>query len=60
VDGCGVQPHAHQAKILKCPQNKKIIVLPLFMRSQLIFFVLGSYQFLKLMAMGYYPLLRLI
>ncbi|MCU5512955.1 hypothetical protein OCB07_30015, partial [Bacillus cereus] len=45
----GIPPHAHQAKILKCPQDENFIVLPLFMRIQLIFFVLGSYQFLKLM-----------
>ncbi|PGV95968.1 hypothetical protein COD80_12655 [Bacillus cereus] len=48
-------PHAHQANILKCPQNENFIVLQLFMRIQLIFFVLGSYQFLKLMDVWRYP-----
>ncbi|OUM45871.1 hypothetical protein BW425_26995 [Bacillus pseudomycoides] len=49
-----VLPHAHQANILKCPQNENFIILQLFMRIQLIFFVLGNYQFLKLIvAMQY-------
>ncbi|PGW39172.1 hypothetical protein COE04_01345 [Bacillus cereus] len=47
----GVPPHVHQANILKCPQNENFIILQLFIRIQLIFFVLENYQFLKLMNM---------
>ncbi|PHE40472.1 hypothetical protein COI47_29765, partial [Bacillus pseudomycoides] len=39
-------PHANQANILKCPQNENFIILQLFMRIQLIFFVLGYLLFL--------------
>ncbi|MCZ6939097.1 hypothetical protein EJ131_00480 [Bacillus mycoides] len=46
-----VVPHVHQANILKCPQNENFIILQLFIRIQLIFFVLKNYQFLKLMNM---------
>ncbi|PGZ06472.1 hypothetical protein COE30_21330 [Bacillus cereus] len=51
----GVPPHAHQAKILKYPQNENFISLQLFMRIQPIFFVLGKSVFLNLMVMGYSP-----
>lgn len=30
-------PHAHQAKILKYPQNENFIILQFFMRVQLVF-----------------------
>lgn len=42
----GVPPHAHQAKILKYPQNENFISLQLFMRLQLIFFVFWNKNFL--------------
>ncbi len=49
----GVPPHAHQAKVLKYPLNKKFLSLQvLTLRSQLIFFLLGVFIFLKLMGMG--------
>ncbi|PKJ52501.1 hypothetical protein CWE34_27590 [Bacillus sp. SN10] len=44
-------PHAHQAKLLRYPHNEIFTFLQLFMRIQLVFFVLGTNQFLKLMAM---------
>ncbi|PFN04515.1 hypothetical protein COK38_24685 [Bacillus cereus] len=34
--------HAHQANILKCPQNENYIILQLFMRIQLIFLFWGA------------------
>ncbi|PDY44282.1 hypothetical protein COL30_29545 [Bacillus pseudomycoides] len=41
---------------MKCPQNENFIILQLFMGIQLIFFVLGNYQFLKLMDVWQHPL----
>ncbi|PRD07389.1 MULTISPECIES: hypothetical protein [Bacillus] len=46
-------PHRHQAKVLKYPQNQNSLSLQVVtLRSQLIFFVLGAFIFLKLMGMG--------
>ncbi|PEY99715.1 hypothetical protein CN326_23115 [Bacillus sp. AFS018417] len=50
-----VLPHAHQANTLKCPQNENFIILQLFMRGQLIFFVLGVTCFLDFMDVGRNP-----
>ncbi|MBE7123055.1 hypothetical protein FT638_24775 [Bacillus cereus] len=48
--------YVHQANILKYPQNENFIFPELFIIIQLIFFDMGKYQFLKLMAMYGDPL----
>lgn len=50
--------HAHQAKILRHSHNENFTFLQLFMRIQLIFFVFGNNQFLKLIALGRDPLYK--
>ncbi|OTY29938.1 hypothetical protein BK732_01380 [Bacillus thuringiensis serovar navarrensis] len=48
-----VLPHRYQAKILKYPLNENFLSLQVVtLKSQLIFFVLGAFIFLKLMGMG--------
>ncbi|PEX86973.1 hypothetical protein CN450_15540 [Bacillus cereus] len=46
-----VQPHAHQAKILKYPLNGNSIF---FIVQKFIFIVLGKNVFPKLIVMGYH------